>query len=140
MFHVFLHGFFSQCKVIYSLSESSFHPLLLLLTCNHFHYLLYSVLSHSHVIFKRSNLSPCFRYFFHCMTFNIPVFHSIPLPHRTPTKMMNPFLPHGKDISYIFFVLSVPKLHNSSTSWVQTDSGLLSHVTLCCLLVLTVLL
>lgn len=32
---------------------------------------------------------------------------SIPLPHRTPTEMMNPFLPHGKDYGY-FIVLSVP--------------------------------
>lgn len=64
-------GFFPQRKVIYSLSKPFFHPLLFYpLSLSPF-FLPCPSLIHSHVIFKRSNLSPCFLDFFHGKTFNI---------------------------------------------------------------------
>lgn len=88
---------------------SAFPSLLLIFKCCLFHFFFFSgscpTLIPSHVIFKRSNLSPCFQIFFSlCKTSNIPVLHSIPIPHRTPTKMMN-HLPPMEKIQLLSFAV-----------------------------------
>ncbi len=60
----------------------------------------------SHVIFKRSNLSPCFLNFFNGKTFNIPELHSPFLSHTGhPLRWWILFSPMGK-IGLLHFVVS----------------------------------
>lgn len=67
----------------------------------HSHHLILSVRpppNQHHVIFRGGQTGPhVSECFCHCETFNIHVFHSVPLPQWTPTKMMNPSPPLGKD-------------------------------------------